>query len=322
MERNEIVKALFAPFSVEFVNFRVGNKVRKDCGAGLAFFNVYLYIDKETIQDRLDEIVGPFGWAASYNCMNEGAYLYMCDLKIEIDGLECVKQGVGGPGDQMKNASDKAKSAMTGAFRAASGEWGFDRNLDRLPQIIWAGVVKDKDADKFSYWQDEDGLRKVIHSLITKEAAGQLSPTEARRTIWWSAKGNRTIAMSPEPEDMPVEQAPASAQKNSQARPPAPMPPPVAPAPVESIFEKKAKAFVAARQVFVIEPGQSWNVGIETVGQQIQNVKLIGAEGGKTSFCACMDFFEGRQNDKAFQCAHTLAVRYFAASQSQKQKAS
>lgn len=331
MEQSETIKALFAPFGVDYVKCRVGNHIKKPCGQGLAFFNVYLYIDKETIQDRLDAVLGPTGWQAIYTELKP-VDTWLCNLSLVIDGVECVKQGASAPTDQMKKQADKTKSAMTGAFRAAAGEWGFDRNLDRLPQIIWAAVVKD--GDKFSYWQDEKGLKKVIHSLITREAAGELSMAEASRTVWWSPKGNQTIALSPEPEDMPSDQAqapaaPPPAQRNNQQRPQAASPAPAAPAPppapvaVESIFEKKAKAFVAARQVTVNEAGLSWNVGVESVGQQIQIVKLItGKDGNPTSFCECMDFFEGRQNDKNFQCAHTLAVRYFAASQSQKQKAS
>lgn len=324
IEQTETVKELFAPFGVDYVQFRVGNFVRKQAPAGLGFFNVYLYIEKETIQDRLDAVLGPTGWQAIYTELKP-VDTWLCNLSLVIDGVECVKQGASSPTDQMKKQGDKTKSAMTGAFRAAAGEWGFDRNLDRLPQIIWAGVLKD--GDKFSYWQDEAGLKKVIHSLITREAGGTLPMSEGRRTIWWSPKGNQTIALSPEPDEMPVEQAPAAA-RNTQARPPAPTaspstPAPVqAPAPVQSIFEKRAQAFVAARQVKVAEPGLSWNVGVDTAGQEIQIVKLIEGEGGKTSYCGCMDFFEGRQKDKAFQCAHTLAVRYFAASQSQKQRAS
>lgn len=154
MESSEILSKLFAPFDADDVAFRPGYKTKNG-------FRVFLYLDKRSIRDRLDEVVGPFNWTAHYEPLNEG---FVCHLKIRVDGEWHTREGVGAPAAAIDGQSNKIKSAATDAFRNAAAAWGFGRHLDNLPVVIWPGEVNNR--DQWRRWENEQKLRQKIASLV------------------------------------------------------------------------------------------------------------------------------------------------------------
>lgn len=126
-------------------------------------FRVFLYIDKDSIQQRLDDVLGPTNWRASYRHDLDAT---ICKLALCFDGEWCWKEGVGGK-PKMEKEQDAVKGAATDAFRQAADAWGFGRYLSRLPVIFWAANVQN---GKWKSWQNEQGLRAAINNATEGRA--------------------------------------------------------------------------------------------------------------------------------------------------------
>lgn len=141
----EFYRELLAPFAPHEIQEREGDR-----GKMLA------YLDKRTLENRLDSVCGPDGWEDSYTPTQRG---YMCSLRLrvpdhtedEISGWKWVTKSDGagfrGMGAYKKvwdeqtrkmektdeweeDASSDEKSAYTGAFvRVAQDKWGIGRYL-------------------------------------------------------------------------------------------------------------------------------------------------------------------------------------------------
>jgi hypothetical protein len=120
--------ALFAPFDVRVVLWRVGStnkkseerrtgdpKARPTKGQGLA------YIDARIVMERLDAVCGPAGWQARYSHANGKT---VCDI-----GIKCGEEWIwkaNGAGDSDIEAE---KGALSDAFKRAAVLWGIGRYL-------------------------------------------------------------------------------------------------------------------------------------------------------------------------------------------------
>jgi hypothetical protein len=107
------------------------------------------YLKKQAIQNRLDSVVGPGGWSASYRVeevRSEGIQTggVICTLSVMVPdngegswSYHTKEEGGGfedmgrkdGSGEWIEDDDGEWKSGFTNAFRRAAGEFGFGREL-------------------------------------------------------------------------------------------------------------------------------------------------------------------------------------------------
>ena len=101
------------------------------------------YVDARVVMDRLDDVLGVFGWQDHYSFLPDGSV--MCALKVLIDGVWIEKHDVGGESSQ-PDEGDRRKAAVSDALKRAAVKFGVGRYLYRLkPQ-----------------WMDYDQQKKVL----------------------------------------------------------------------------------------------------------------------------------------------------------------
>jgi hypothetical protein len=84
------------------------------------------YVTARTVQNRLDEVLGPENWWDSYSTFERSV---VCSLTIRMpDGREVTKTDAGGHAG-MQDAGDDAKSGYSDAFKRAAFKWGVGRHL-------------------------------------------------------------------------------------------------------------------------------------------------------------------------------------------------
>jgi hypothetical protein len=109
--------ALRAPFAPERISWRVGS-TNGDKTKGMAL----AYLDARDVQDRLDDVLGPDGWANRYP--HVGAKT-VCEIGIRMDDSSWVWKS-DGAGDSDIEAE---KGALSDAFKRAAVKWGIGRYL-------------------------------------------------------------------------------------------------------------------------------------------------------------------------------------------------
>jgi len=119
-----ITRALAEPFAPDEVKWKPaavsGNRALALC-----------YVDARTIQDRLDEVLGPTGWQDDYELLPDNSVV--CRLRLRLGGEWITKVDVGGPSEQPDDG-DKMKAAFSDALKRAAVKFGIGRYLYRLPQ--------------------------------------------------------------------------------------------------------------------------------------------------------------------------------------------
>ena len=93
------------------------------------------YIDRVTVMDRLDSVVGPDGWQDRYTLVTPTGPV-ICRLRVRIGETWIQKADVGGASDQ-PDAGDRLKSAFSDSLKRAAVKFGIGRYLCNLPQQ-WA----------------------------------------------------------------------------------------------------------------------------------------------------------------------------------------
>ncbi|MEZ2659308.1 Rad52/Rad22 family DNA repair protein [Aneurinibacillus aneurinilyticus] len=122
MDANQIVEALQAPFPPEDIEWRVGS-TNKDKTKGLAL----AYITNRAIQNRLDEVFGPFGWQNQFKEWKQGSQL--CGISVKF-GDEWITKWDGAD-DSNQEAT---KGGLSDSMKRAAYQWGIGRYLYKLPQ--------------------------------------------------------------------------------------------------------------------------------------------------------------------------------------------
>ena len=80
---NKIAKKLQAPFPAEDYEWRVQSQSNRGDKV-----NVLCYVTARAIQNRLDEVFGPFGWQTTYSAGPGGGVV--CKLSCLVAGLVFV----------------------------------------------------------------------------------------------------------------------------------------------------------------------------------------------------------------------------------------
>lgn len=133
-----MMAALAEPFPPEMVQWRVGS-MTKDGTKGMAL----AYIDARAVMERLDAVVGAFGWECTYEMVGPTT---VCTIRIRRP----AKDGDGGDLHRWVEKADGAgqtdvegeKGALSDAFKRAAVKWGIGRYLYDLPSP-WV-VVENK----------------------------------------------------------------------------------------------------------------------------------------------------------------------------------
>lgn len=116
------------PFSSDRISWRVG-ATNGDKTKGLAL----AYIDSRDVQDRLDEVCGPEGWADNYPLVGPTT---LCSIAIKI-GDEWISKTDGAGSTDV----EAEKGQLSDAFKRAAVKWGIGRYLyeDRYKNL-WVEI--------------------------------------------------------------------------------------------------------------------------------------------------------------------------------------
>lgn len=206
-EKFGIADALRAPFAPEAVKWRIGS-TSKDKTRGLAL----AYIDARDVMERLDEVVGPFGWQSKMIRASNGGVT--CELSILVPNPHKTSSETmvwitrtDGAGE---TAVEGPKGACSDAFKRAAVHFGIGRYLYDL-QSPWV-ALKGRQIDPAEKPTLEALLRRAAVEPVYREE--QEHPVEA------------VAPVPPQPRPLPA--------------PPPPEPPPAA---VD--FEKRKQDFAA-----------------------------------------------------------------------------
>ena len=200
----KLLEQLFAPWKLDDYSFRPGHKNKdNDC-------RVFAYLNKETIMDRLDSVLGPLAWSVKYKQTLDG---WLCSLALCIGGVWYEKQGVGGQPD-MNNKQDSVKGGGTDAFRQAADAWGFGRRGGPLP--VWFWKVNTNTKGGVTGFADYNGLRAKFAQLMGDRLAGN-----ARRG---SSASGASSSRRPERKPDAAETTSSSESGGNGSKPPKPVP--------------------------------------------------------------------------------------------------
>ncbi|WP_080869240.1 Rad52/Rad22 family DNA repair protein [Aneurinibacillus migulanus] len=123
MDASKVLEALQAPFPPEDIEWRVGS-TNKEKTKGLAL----AYVTNRAIQNRLDEVFGPFGWQNQFKEWKQGSQL--CGISVKF-GDEWITKWDGAD-DSNQEAT---KGGLSDSMKRAAYQWGIGRYLYRLPQV-------------------------------------------------------------------------------------------------------------------------------------------------------------------------------------------
>jgi hypothetical protein len=135
MSINEIMKSLQDPFPAADIEWRVGS-TNKEKTKGLAL----AYVTNRAIQNRLDEVFGPFGWQNQFREWKGTSQL--CGISINYNGEWITKWD--GSDDSNTEAT---KGGLSDSMKRAAYQWGIGRYLYKIPQT-WVPL---KDGKYLSY---------------------------------------------------------------------------------------------------------------------------------------------------------------------------
>ena len=122
-DANDVMKRLQDPFPYSDIEWRVGSTTQ-DKSKGLAL----AYVTNRAIQNRLDDIFGPFGWKNEYKEWKGNSQL--CGISIKHEGEWITKWD--GASDSNQEA---VKGGLSDSMKRAAYQWGIGRYLYKIPQI-------------------------------------------------------------------------------------------------------------------------------------------------------------------------------------------
>lgn len=122
MTADEIMKKLQDPFPPDDVEWRVGS-TNKEKTSGLAL----AYITNRAIQNRLDEVFGPFGWQNQFKEWKQNSQI--CGISVFWNGQWITKWD--GADDSQTEA---IKGGLSDSMKRAAYQWGIGRYLYKLEQ--------------------------------------------------------------------------------------------------------------------------------------------------------------------------------------------
>ncbi len=157
-----IMRELAQPFKMTSLEWRV-----QQVGVtnGKAWARVLAYVTSRDMQQRLDDVVGVFGWRNEFtslpNSIGDGA---LCGISLKFDG-EWITKWNGAENTQI----EAIKGGLSGAEKRAAVEWGIGRYLYDV-EAMYAECVIDEVYKKFEYSD-----KQLYEQAKTKD----------QQKVWW-----------------------------------------------------------------------------------------------------------------------------------------
>ena len=166
----EISKALALPFAASDVEWRLQN-LTKDKSRGMAV----PYIDSRAIQNRLDEVVGPFHWQTKFISWHQNGQKasQLCALSLydEARGEWITKC------DGAENTDiEPIKGGISDSFKRAAVLWGIGRYLYAL-DTVW--VDAESSGSSFRIPDKEQKRLDGIYENAVKRICNTAPPAAA-----------------------------------------------------------------------------------------------------------------------------------------------
>lgn len=147
-----IMRELAQPFKMTSLEWRVQ---QAGITNGKAWARVLAYVTSRDMQQRLDDVVGVFGWRNEFtslpNSVGDGA---LCGISLKFDG-EWITKWNGAENTQI----EAIKGGLSGAEKRAAVEWGIGRYLYDV-EAMYAECVTDEIYKGFAY-QDKQLYEKA-----------------------------------------------------------------------------------------------------------------------------------------------------------------
>lgn len=121
----DIMEQLRAPFAPEDIDWRVGQTTRNG-----EKVSALAYLTSRAVQQRLDDVFGPFGWATKYVKGPDGGVV--CELSCKGPDGQWVTKSDGSPNTDI----EAVKGGLSSALKRAAVHWGIGRYLYDLP-MVW-----------------------------------------------------------------------------------------------------------------------------------------------------------------------------------------
>ena len=160
----DVFKLLGEPFPFD----EIGTKLQvtfADKKSGLAVF----YLDSRTIQNRLDEVLGPLNWKNQFTTWHGNAQL--CGIGIynpernewipKFDGAEC-------------SDNEPIKGGLSDSFKRAACMWGIGRYLYEVDGV-WVDIEPTKNGKSWVIMGNQQNKLKNAYDSAVKKIFGAVA---------------------------------------------------------------------------------------------------------------------------------------------------
>lgn len=141
MNSKEIMEKLQAPFEPDCIEWRVGatnGKPKANPPVAATKGIALAYVTNRAIQNRLDDVFGPFGWQNEFKEWKGNSQICGISVYDEVKQVWITKWD--GADDSQTEA---VKGGLSDSMKRAAYQWGIGRYLYNLPQA-WVGLKNGK----------------------------------------------------------------------------------------------------------------------------------------------------------------------------------
>jgi hypothetical protein len=179
----EIMKQLQQPFDPSDIEWRVGS-TNGDKTKGIAL----AYVTNRAIQNRLDDIFGPFGWRNEFREWKGNSQL--CGISVNWNG-EWITKWDGADDSQ----TEAVKGGLSDAMKRAGYQWGIGRYLYNL-ENQWVPIKQQgksyvlAEEPKLPKWALPDGYAYPNERKQTKQETKTDIPPQSLKDKYKTGKGD------------------------------------------------------------------------------------------------------------------------------------
>ena len=131
----QITRKLQDPFEPSDVEWRA--QQGGISGNGKPWVKVIPYITSRAVQQRLDDVFGPFGWKIEQRETNDGKG-YICTISVyDAETQQWISKQDGSE----KTNIEPLKGGVSGAMKRAAVQWGIGRYLYNMEEA-WADCTR------------------------------------------------------------------------------------------------------------------------------------------------------------------------------------
>lgn len=174
MNQEEIIRQLKAPFPFEEVEAKI-QVTTQDKSKGMAVF----YLDARAVQERLDKVLGTFGWRNEYIRWNEKSQI--CGLSIyNTERNEWIAKYDGAENSDI----EPIKGGLTDAFKRSAVLWGIGRYMYQM-EGVWveieqrgkSSIIKDSQMGRLKAEYDKAVVKMFGSNAYNRKAPAPVAGT-------------------------------------------------------------------------------------------------------------------------------------------------